>query len=273
MRKILNHSYISVLFAILMIFAVSFSAAAISGREVMERVDDRKSGETQHALLGMDLIDQEGNVRARVAEIWSQENKNNLRESVMVFYEPASIEGTRFLQIENKNSDDDQWIYLPDLGRVRRIAGGQGSDSFMGTDFTYDDLKSRDINDFKYELLRQEEFNGYQTYVVEAVPKNPAAEQYAKTISWVTKEHYIPIKLEMYNKDNQDLYKVMRVDSKIKKVDGIWTAFSATMENLDTGHSTRLYIQQRDGNYLLEYNKDINDSRFTQQFLSTGRLF
>ncbi|TDO94493.1 outer membrane lipoprotein-sorting protein [Halanaerobium saccharolyticum] len=271
MRKILDYRYTLVLLTVLMVFTVSFSATAINGREVMERVEDRKSGETQHALLGMDLIDQEGNVRARVVEIWSQENKNNLRESVMVFHEPASIEGTRFLQIENKNSDDDQWIYLPDLGRVRRIAGGQGSDSFMGTDFTYDDLKSRDINDFKYELLREEKFNGYQTYVVEAVPKNPAAEQYAKTISWVTKKHYIPIKLEMYDKESQKLYKVMTVNSEIQKIDGIWTAFSATMENLETGHSTRLYIQQRGGNYLLEYNKNIDDSRFTQQFLRTGR--
>ena len=271
MRKILENNYSVILFTILIVFAAAFSAAAIDGREVMERVEDRKSGDTQHALAGMDLIDKSGNVRSRVIEIWSQDNKDDLRESVMVFHEPSSVKDTRFLQLENEDADDDQWIYLPDLGRVRRISGGQGSDSFMGTDFTYDDMKSREIDDFKYELLREEEFNDYQTYVVEAIPKNPETEQYAKTISWVTKEHYIPIKLEMYDKDSEELYKVMTVNSEIKKVDGIWTAFSTTMENLDTGHSTRLYVQQRDGNYLLEYNKKIDDSRFTQQHLRTGR--
>ncbi|MFN2340984.1 MAG: outer membrane lipoprotein-sorting protein [Halanaerobium sp.] len=271
MRKILRSNYITVIFAFSLIFAVSISAAAIDGREVMERVKDRESGDTQHALAGMDLIDQDGDVRSRVIEIWSQDDEDDLRESVMVFHEPSSVKDTRFLQVENEEADDDQWIYLPDLGRVRRISGGQGSDSFMGTDFTYDDLKSREIDNFEYELLAEEEFNGYQTYVVEAIPKNPEEEQYAKTISWVTKEHSIPIKLEMYDKDSQELYKVMTVDSEIKKVDGIWTTFSSTMENLDSGHSTRLYIQQRDGNYLLEYNKEIDNSRFTQQYLETGR--
>ncbi len=271
MRKLLNDNWLTVLFVITILFTVSFSAAAIDGREVMERVQERESGDTQHALAGMDLIDSDGNRRSRVIEVWSQDNDSDLRETLMVFHEPASVKNTRFLQIENEDADDDQWIYLPDLGRVRRISGGQGSDSFMGTDFTYDDMKSREIDDFEYELLREEEFNGYQTYIVEAIPKNPAEEQYAKTISWITREHYIPIKLEMYDKDSEELYKLMTVNSEIEKVDGIWTAFSATMENLDTGHSTRLYIQKRDGNYLLEYNKEIDDSRFTQQYLETGR--
>lgn len=271
MRKFSKRNYLIILITMFILSAVSFSAAAIDGREVMERVEDRESGDTQHALAGMELIDQEGNRRSRVIEIWSQATEEDLRESLLVFHEPASVKGTRFLQLENEDADDDQWIYLPDLGRVRRISGGQGGDSFMGTDFTYDDLKSREINDFEYELLREEEFNGYQTYVVEALPKNPEEEQYAKTISWVTKDHYIPIRLEMYDKDSKELFKLMTVDSEIKKVDGIWTAFAATMENLDTGHSTRLFIQQRNGNYLLEYNKKIDNSRFTQQYLKTGR--
>ncbi|PTV93324.1 outer membrane lipoprotein-sorting protein [Halanaerobium saccharolyticum] len=271
MKTFVKSNYLKALLLIVIITAVSFSAAAVDGREVMERVQDRESGDTQHVLAGMDLIDSDGNVRSRVIEVWSQDNQSDLRETLMVFHEPASVKDTRFLQKENEEADDDQWIYLPDLGRVRRISGGQGSDSFMGTDFTYDDLKSREIDNFEYELLREEEFNGYQTYVVEAIPKSPEDEQYAKTISWITKEHFIPVKLEMYDKDSEELSKVMTVDSEIKKVDGIWTAFSTTMENLASGHSTRLYIQQRDGNYLLEYNKKIDDRRFTQQYLETGR--
>lgn len=270
MKKLFSKKTL-VLTVILVVF-LSMTAFAIDGREVMERVQDRESGETQHALASMELIDSSGEVRSRVIEVWSQDNSSDLRETVLVFHEPASIKDTRFLQLENEAEDDDQWIYLPDLGRVRRISGAQGGDSFMGTDFTYDDLKSREIDDFTYELLREEEFNGYQTYVVEAIPKNPEEEQYAKTISWVTKKHNIPVKLEMYNKKTSDLFKVMTVDSEIKKVNGIWTAFSTTMKNLDTGHSTKIEIQQRDGNYLLEYNNNINDRLFTQQFLKTGRI-
>ena len=261
------------LIALLLIGSLNVTAASVDGREVMERVDERDTGDSRHALMGMDLIDAEGNVRPRVLEVWSQkvDFEQDLDHTIMVFHEPSSIKNTRFLQKENDGEDDDQWIYLPDLGRVRRISGGQGGDSFMGSDFTYDDLKSREIDDFEYELLEEDVYNDYECYVVEAVPKNPEEEQYAKTISWVTKEHYVPVKVEMYDKDSKELYKEMRVESEIKKVDGIWTVFSTVMENLDSGHKTNLYVKERDNNYLLEYNIDINDRRFTQQFLETGR--
>ncbi|SFL60030.1 outer membrane lipoprotein-sorting protein [Halanaerobium salsuginis] len=263
---------ITVVLAALLLGTVSSAVLAISGREVMENVDNRDDGQTRHALMGMDLIDSSGQVRDRVVEAWSKKiaGEDDLNQTVMVFHEPESVKNTRFLQIENQDTDDDQWIYLPDLGRVRRISGGQGGDSFMGTDFTYDDMKSREIDDFTYKLLKEESFNNYDCYVVEATPKNPADEQYAKTVSWVTKEHFIPVKIEMYDKSTGKLYKRMIVDSKIEKVDGVWTVYSTVMKNLDSGHQTHLYVKDRNGNYLLEYNKDISDKRFTQQFLKTG---
>lgn len=268
-----NYVKITLVITAAIILSASLSVYAVDGREVMERVDERDTGKTRHVLMGMDLIDENGNVRPRVVEVWSKkiDIKNDLDQTIMMFHEPASVKNTRFLQIENDGQDDDQWIYLPDLGRVRRISGGQGEDSFMGTDFTYDDMKSREIDDFVYEMLKEEEINGYDCYVVEAVPKNPEEEQYAKIISWVTKEHYVPLKVEMYHKDTKKLYKEMVVESKVEKVSGVWTVYSILMKNLDTGHSTRLYVKQQNGKYLLEYNKKISDRRFTQQYLKTGR--
>lgn len=261
------------LIALFIVGSLNLTAAAIDGREIMEKVDDRNTGDSRHALMGMDLIDADGDLRARVLEVWSQkvDFEKDLDNTIMVFHEPSSIKNTRFLQKENDGEDDDQWIYLPDLGRVRRISGGQGGDSFMGSDFTYDDMKSREIEDFEYELLEEAVYKDYETYVVKAIPKNPEAEQYAKTISWITKEHYIPVKVEMYDKDSGELYKEMKVKGEIKKVDGIWTVFSTVMENLDSGHKTNLYVKKRNDNYLLEYNVEINDRRFSQQFLKTGR--
>lgn len=272
LKNIFKNNKVILLTAVLMLL-FSFSVSAVSGREVMERVDDRETGDSRHALMGMDLIDEDGDVRERVIEVWSkkQDNSSDLNQTVMVFYEPSSVKDTRFLQKENEDADDDQWIYLPDLGRVRRISGSQGDSSFMGSDFTYDDLKSREIDDFEYELLKEEKLGDYETYVVEAVPKNPEEEQYKKTISWVTKEHYIPVKVEMYDKDSGELYKEMTVEQNIKKINDIWTVFATKMENLDTGHSTVLYVKQRDGNHLIEYNTDVGDKLFTQQFLETGR--
>lgn len=263
------------LILLLMVFVlgISFSAAAITGREVMEREDARDTGDTRHALMGMDLIDKNGEVSPRIIEVWAKEYDpvDELNKSVMVFHEPASVKDTRFLQIENKDRDDDQWIYLPALGRVRRISASQGEEGFMGSDFTYDDMESREIDDFTYKLLKEEKLNKYECYVVEAIPKNPEEEQYQKTIFWITKEHFVPIKLEMYDKDSGEMCKIMTVEENIKKINGIWTVFSTVMEDLESGHKTHLYVKQNKGNYLIEYNKKTSDRRFTQQFLKSGK--
>ncbi|WP_205739240.1 outer membrane lipoprotein-sorting protein [Halocella sp. SP3-1] len=263
-----------ILMLMVFVLGISLSAAALTGREIMEKADERETGDTQHALMGMDLIDKKGEVSPRTIEVWAKEYGNpadDLNKMVMVFHEPASVKNTRFLQIENKDRDDDQWIYLPALQRVRRISSSQGGDSFMGSDFTYDDMESRKIDDFTYKLLKEEKLTKYECYVVEAIPKNPEEEQYQKTISWISKEHYIPLKVEMYDKDSGKLIKLMTVEEKIEKINGIWTVFSTTMEDLESGHKTQLYIKQNKGNYLLEYNKEISDRRFTQQFLKNGK--
>ncbi len=272
----LNKSKIIFLLVAVFVLSCSFSVLAITGREVMEEVEARDGGNTQHVLAGMDLIDKNGEVSSRTIEVWAQKYgapADDLREVVLVFHEPAAVRDTRFLQIENKDREDDQWIYLPALQRVRRISSSQGGDSFMGSDFTYDDLESRNIEDFTYQLLKEEKLGKYDCFVVEATPVNPEDKQYQRTISWFTKEHLIPVKLEMYAKDTGKLYKVMTVEQNIEKINGIWTPFSATMENLETGHKTRLYVKQADnGNYYLEYNKKISDQRFTQQFLENGKI-
>ncbi|MFW5687190.1 MAG: outer membrane lipoprotein-sorting protein, partial [Halanaerobium sp.] len=92
--------------------SLNLTAAAIDGREVMEKVDERETGESRHALMGMDLMDEEGDVRPRVLEVWSQkaDQKKDLDSTVMVFHEPSSVKDTRFLQKENDGEDDDQWI-------------------------------------------------------------------------------------------------------------------------------------------------------------------
>ncbi|HMA69085.1 MAG TPA: outer membrane lipoprotein-sorting protein, partial [Candidatus Mcinerneyibacterium sp.] len=112
------------LFLIVIAFLLVFNIFSLTGKEVMEKVDNRNSGKTRHALMGMDLVDKNGNVRPRTLEIWSikYNQKEDLDKIVMNFKEPASIKDTRFLQVENIKRDDDKWIYLPALGRVRRIS-------------------------------------------------------------------------------------------------------------------------------------------------------
>lgn len=235
---------------------------AITGREVAENVENRESGDTTHSLVQMRLIDSGGTTKNRVIEQYGSE-ENDLMRNVIIFHQPASVEGTRFLTIERADREDDQWIYLPALDRVRRIAGGEGGDSFMGTDFTYDDLEGRDIEEYTYELLREEQVNDWETYVVEARPKEGTDSQYSRLVQYVDKNSWIPVKIEFYDQE-EELLKVNTVH-RMERVQGYWTIIENTMENVQAGHSTELQVTN------WRYNEQLPDGLFTVNFLETGR--
>ncbi|TDT71757.1 outer membrane lipoprotein-sorting protein [Hypnocyclicus thermotrophus] len=258
----------------LLIVVMSLSAFSMTGKEIMQAVKDRDTGKTLHALMGMDLIDKDGTVNPRTIEVWGEtyDEANDLSRSIMVFKAPASVKNTRFLQVENKDRDDDKWIYLPALKRVRRISSSEGSSSFMGSDFTYDDMETRDVEEDNHKLLREEKLGNYDCYVIESKAKNSEDSQYDKVISWVSKEHFIVVKAELYSKKTKKIEKILTVKQDLAQVNGIWTIFETIMENVETGHKTKLYIKRsKSGSPYIEYNKAINPARFTQKYLKTGR--
>ncbi|MGM0501275.1 MAG: outer membrane lipoprotein-sorting protein [Bacillota bacterium] len=265
----------SLLLALVLILVLSSTTFAITGKEVMDQAEGvLNDGDSMHALMGMDLIEKDGEKEQRTLEVWgiTYNQEEDLSKVVMEFQEPASIAETRFLQIENQKRDDDKWIYLPALGRVRRISSEQGDDSFVGSDFTYDDLSTRDVEEDNHKLLKEEKLGEYDCYVVESVPKDKEDAQYAKRINWVTKKHDIPVRVEMYSKKTDQVEKVLTVKHNLKKINGYWTVFNAQMENKETGHATQLYIKRNDnGQPFIEYDKKINSQRFTKRFLKLGR--
>lgn len=248
----------------LLALIAAFPAHSIDGREIAENVINRDDGETGHSLINMDLIDAQDNVKSRIIEEWSMEDDAGLDRLVIVFHRPASVQGTRFLVVENEDRDDDQWIYLPALDRVRRIAASEGDESFMGTDFTYDDLATRDVDEDTHELLREETFSGREVYVVESVPKDPDDSQYSRRVQWVAKDIWVPLKAEFYDKSDE-LLKTLTVE-ELEEVQGIWTPMVSVMENVQTEHATRLEVQKT------RYNEDLNPDLFSTNFLRTGRV-
>jgi hypothetical protein len=239
------------------------AVSAITGREIAENVEARESGETTHALVNMRLVDEAGRESTRVIEQYGRETPEGLLRNVIIFHQPASVQDTRFLTVENADRDDDQWIYLPGLRRVRRIAAGEGSNSFMGTDFSYDDLKSLEIDDYAYELLREETLGDRPVYVVEVTPNNPDDSQYSRVVQWVDRERWLPLRMELFDHDGE-LLKVNTV-SRVERVQGFWTVINNTMENVQTGHRTELAVQR------FVYNENLPDGLFTTNFLERGR--
>ena len=123
----------------------------------------------------------------------------------MFFKAPADVKNTSFLNYSyDDDRDDDQWLYLPALKKVKRISGGSKEDYFMGSDFTYEDMEKRSPNKDSHKLLKTETLNGEVCYVIESTPKEEG--QYSKRVAWVIKDKWIPLKIEFYDEDEDDDY-------------------------------------------------------------------
>jgi outer membrane lipoprotein-sorting protein len=257
----------STIFSLVAILAAGLipvaSVAAITGREVIEEANNQDMGRTNHALVEMRLIDADGDESIRTIEQYGKELGDGVSGSVMIFHSPASVEGTRFLTITQEGGADDQWIYLPALRRVRRIAATEGDSEFMGTDFTYSDLAGGDIEDATYRLLREESIDGEPTYVVECTPVPDSNSNYSRLIQWVSQAKWLPIRVDFYDLDGE-LLKVNTM-TRIEQVQGRWTVINNEMKNVQTGHSTLIAVQR------FVYDEQLPDSLFSTNYLRTGR--
>lgn len=243
------------------------SVFAIDAKTVMQNVHDRTKPNFTKAAVLMDLIDKDGTTERRQVGEYGR-CKDNISDAVMIFFTPASVKDTRFLQKENKGRDDDKWIYLPALRATRRVASSEGDKSFVGTDFTYDDMENREVEKDTHEMVKEEQKSGYDCYVVKSTPVDKN-DQYLYRISWVDKKTWIPIYIEMYDKKGK-----LEKTNEIKTIQQKTGTNNATydiptesyMKNVQTGHSTNLKIVS------LEVDKPLAEGYFTPNFLNTGRL-
>jgi len=247
-----------------LLFLLALPLFALTGRDIMQKVKDTNNANSTHSLIKLQLIDKNNSVSSRIIEMFETKNSKGESLSLIIFHSPASVKNTRFLSIENKGRDNDQWIYLPALKRVRRIAASEGNKPFMGTDLTYNDMGSRNIDDDIYTLTGEKNFNGRNCYIVESVPKNTGKSQYSKRISWIDKERTILLKMQMYDKEGKFI-KAMLMEN-IKTIQGHWTPLKTSMENVQTHHKTIITITK------LMYDEKLPSGIFTTRFLQTGRL-
>jgi len=238
---------------------------SVTGLDVMEMMEAKKSPDSTHMLVELIITEANGSEKSRVVEMWGNLDSNELSNQIMVFRAPASVKDTRFLIKENE-SGDDKWIFMPALGKVRRIAASDGDSAFMGTEFTYDDMSGGDIDDDNHKLLKEESLDGYECYVVESIPKDLSDSQYGRRVQWIIKDSdiLIPIKVELYNKDGE-LNKVLTIRD-LEKIDGFWIPGSTKMANLLNDRSSVII------NKKVEVNKRINPALFEKRFLTTGRV-
>jgi outer membrane lipoprotein-sorting protein len=230
----------------------------LTGRDIIEKVINRETPETTEVRVRMVLVDKNGKEREREFFSYSKEYPEG-RKSVMKFEKPADVKGMGFLQIQHKKGEDEQFLYMPELKRVRRLTGSARRGSFFGSDLSYEDLEERDVDEDNHKLIREEQYENQEVYVVESSPKNPESSQYSKVIQWIRKDNYIPVKVEFYK--NEELIKELKVE-KMDRIDGYWTVLKTVIKTLKTGHSTVVELKE------IKNNKPIQDDVFTERFLT-----
>jgi len=247
-----------------LLFGALFSLHAQDAESIVRASRNRIKADTVSTRSRMVIQAKDGSTTERLIDNYSKDGPNGAR-SVIVFQQPASVAGSRFLTMENKNAPDDRWIFMPNIGRVRRIAASGGSESFMGTDFSFDDISStsRSADLDTHTLLREENLGITPCYVIQSVPKDSAF-QYSKMVQWIAKDTSIIMKIELYDKRNA-LIKTVEM-SGIKTIQDRLTVTVTKMTTHAAGTSTTIT------NEIVKYNYPIPEGVFTTSYLETGKI-
>ena len=268
-NKIISNTISITIFSILISGTTMFpeKVFALNGREIMEKVNARDTGDRSITEMEMILIDKKGNKRVRKLKTFGLEKgKDSL--SLMFFLSPADVRNTGFLTFDYDESgkDDDQWLFLPALRKTKRIAAGDKSGSFMGSDLNYSDMTSPDLNLYEYTLMKETEVKGQKVWQIKAVPKTKAEAKksgYSKSVVFIRKDNYVMIRgVRWVHKKKRNKYLDVR---KLDKIDGIWV-------------STEMHVTTKSGKKILhktimkQKNIHFNQDEVNEDLFSIRRL-
>ena len=243
---------------------------AVSGREIMEKVNARDEGDQSTGEMEMILIDKKGKKRGRKLKTFGRKNDKDT-QSLMFFLSPADVKNTGFLTYDYNESgkDDDQWLYLPALRKTKRIAAGDKSGSFMGSDLNYSDMTTPDLDLYDYTLMKETEVRGNKVWQIKAVPKSKDEAKksgYSKSVIFIRQDNYVMIRaVRWVYKKRRNKYLDVK---KLEKIDGIWVSTEmhvTTKTGKKTLHKT--ILKQKN----IRFNQDeVNANLFTIRRLEKG---
>lgn len=234
------------------------------GMEIAVEGDKRDAGfGDMSSNMIMTLKNANGDVSIRKMRSKNLEVTGDGDKGLTIFDEPADIKGTAFLSFTHILDADDQWLYLPALKRVKRISSKNKSGPFMGSEFAFEDLSSREVPKYTYLYLRDEVVDGEEVFVVESTP-NYKYSGYTRSVAWISKEKYQPLKVEYYDR-KKSLLKTMTATGYQQYLGKFWRPDSLNMVNHQTKKETRLEFS----NY--QFQKGLADRDFNKSSLKRAR--
>ena len=256
--------------------------APVTAETVARQVQDRNTGRDSQSSMRMKLFDRHGRARERALTIISLRGRGAPGAAptapdgdrlLIRFTYPNDIRGTSFLVWEHPQSEDERFLYLPSLGRVRRIAGAETQESFVGSDFTYEDIGGREFDDYTYAFAGPDSGKAVWTpaggggpreaWRLESKRKDAAAE-FPRVVSLVLKDSDVVVGADVYNRRNekQKVYTVRRLE----QIEGVWTVMDSEMTNAVEKTRTELRVESAD------YNVGMKEADFSRRELERGAI-
>ena len=259
----MRRTILALCLCLLALAAAGASPSALTADQIARNVQDRDTGKDSKAELRMKLFDRRGRARERALTLMTLRRPAGDRSLIRFTY-PNDIRGTGFLVWEHPQRDDERFLYLPSLGRVRRISGSEAQESFVGSDFSYEDIGGREFDDYTYVLLDENaawtgpDGSPRPAYRLESRRKDKSVE-FPRVVSLVLKDSFVVVQAEVYNRRNekQKVYTVKR----LQQSQGIWTVMDSVMTNDLDRTRTELTIDK------VAYNTGLTEDAFSRREL------
>jgi len=261
-------------YLLLIAFFGAFSQTAMAqettdptGLEIMQAVGEREDGDDLKQQMSQTLVDRNGNQRNRHMVAFRKDFGKDSK-LITFFTAPANIRDTALLTFDydDPNADDDQWLYLPALKKVRRISSSDRGNYFMGTDFTFEDMKQTpELEDYHWKLLGSALVDGHDCWKVEGKPASEDIMRelgYSKMIQYIRKDNDFAIRADYWDQAGRELKHLHIVD--VQQIQGIWSAIKVEMSNIQSQHKTILEMSNQ------VFNTGLKDRLFTQRTLKRG---
>lgn len=251
---------------------LTYSQVGWSAEQDAAQIMERNAAVTRFSTSTADaefiLQNKSGSTRKRRSNMSSKLQENGQDTMRLIRFDaPADIRGTTTLLIEHTAKDDDMWVYLPAMRRVRRLVASNKKDSFIGTDFSFGDVMGHKVDDWQHSLLKQELRDGIEHYVIESQPADDDVRThsgYDRRVTWVRKDNFATTYVEAFDVHGQP-YKTFNF-SDIQQVDtenGKWQPMRAKSTNLQSGHSTTINFSN------FKVGEPLSDNRFSANNLAT----
>lgn len=243
---------------------VSAETPEEKGLAIAQEVDRRASGFGDMSVdMVMTLKNTQGEESVRLMRLKVLEVTGDGDKSMSIFDEPPDVKGTAMLTYSHATQPDDQWMFLPALKRVKRIASRSKSGPFMGSEFAFEDIASQEVEKFTYRFVKEEEMEGMPCFVVERLPTYEFS-GYTRQVTWIDRQEYRMIRIDYYDR-KESLLKTQNFRGYQKFLERLWRATQIAMQNHQTGKSTLLQWSN------FKFGSGLTDRDFDQESLQRAR--